>query len=419
MTKYKALESEIIDLSLKGLTNKKIAEKLINKYPEKNIGYSNACTEIGKITRKIKEENNIQFTETKTNQYNNNKTFLSAVKENGTIMNLQEYCEFYGLNSNDYKSHKLCTHAGGATYNLASKTTEDEIKIDIEKFKEHIENALSEVDTTFVKNETTPIKYKEGVIKLADLHFGALIKDLLKTHDYSSGILAKKLSETADMVNEIGFKKVHIHILGDLIESFTGLNHINSFKSLDTFEIGANAIKGCTLLLHKFLSKINNLGSIKIIAGNHDRTSSSNKEDVEGEAANLISWGLDLIGYDVEFHHFVIKHVVEDICHILTHGHHGISKKSTKDICWDYGEKGMFNLICEGHLHSIIEKLSVNQRKLFKTVKDDSVDHRRMNCPSFFTGNGFSETLGYTSNSGFVITFNNGKGIPHVWYMSV
>ena len=51
--------------------------------------------------------------------------------------------------------------------------------------------------------------------------------------------------------------------------------------------------------------------------------------------------------------------------------------------------------------------------------QDDAVDHRRMNCPSFFTGNYYSETLGYTSESGFVITEDNGQGVPNVFYYAV
>ena len=38
---------------------------------------------------------------------------------------------------------------------------------------------------------------------------------------------------------------------------------------------------------------------------------------------------------------------------------------------------------------------------------------------SFFTGNFFSESLGYTSESGFVITEDNGKGVPNVFYYAV
>ena len=238
--------------------------------------------------------------------------------------------------------------------------------------------------------------------------------------NFSINILANKLLESVDKINERNYEKVHIHILGDLIESFTGLSHKNTWKGLDKKMVGAEAVKLVVRILHEnFLSKIKNLDKVKVVAGNHDRVTSDNKEDVQGDAANLVCWGLNLIGYDIEFNPLVITHTVGNICHILTHGHHGISKKSTKQICWDYGIQGKYNLICEGHLHSIIQKLNINQRDGYQTFKDDSVDHKRINCPSFFTGNFFSESLGYTSESGFIITEDNGKGVPNIFYYAI
>jgi hypothetical protein len=43
---------------------------------------------------------------------------------------------------------------------------------------------------------------------------------------------------------------------------------------------------------------------------------------------------------------------------------------------------------------------SITGNKDFKLVKDDCVDNLRMTCRSYFTGNGYSEDLGYTSNAG-------------------
>jgi hypothetical protein len=255
---------------------------------------------------------------------------------------------------------------------------------------------------------------------VADFHLGSIVENLIRTKDYNLDILVKHLDTAAKEINQRDYKTVHVHILGDIIESFTGLSHINSWKSLDKNLIGAEAVKMSVKVLHEmFLSKIHNLGEVKIVAGNHDRVSSNNKEDVHGDAANLIAWGLDLVGYQVEFNPIVITHTVEGISHILLHGHLGISKKSTKQICWDYGVQGKYNLICEGHLHSIIQKLNVKQHEAFTTIQDDAVDHRRMNCPSFFTGNFYSETLGYTSESGFVITEDNGNGAPNVFYYTL
>jgi 3',5'-cyclic AMP phosphodiesterase CpdA len=249
-------------------------------------------------------------------------------------------------------------------------------------------------------------------LKWSDLHFGAYIRDLIKTPDYDSDILLDGLLESVNDANMLKFNKTHVHINGDLIESFSGLNHINSWMSLDKNQVGANSIMLCCDLLEKALVNIDNLGSIKIVAGNHDRLSKDNKEDVKGGAAELIAWGLKLKGFDVEFNSMVISHKVNEINHINLHGHLGISKQSTEYIILNYGIQGMYNLICEGHLHSIIEKLSAKQRSVFKMVSDDSIDYRRMNLQSFFTGNYYSETLGYTTNAGYSIFWDNGNGKP-------
>lgn len=341
---------------------------------------------------------------------------LSAWKTTGGLMNIQEYCKFYSLPYDDVKSYKLVSHTGVPFYNI--------------QFTEKV--ATNNLDTDFIKNvlratlemgynpKVKPVNnIKIGVVKIADLHYGAFVDNLLRTPDYNSNILAEKLEVAAEKINQYNFSTTHIHLVGDLIETFTGLSHINSWKSMDKNQIGAMAVKGCTKMLHEhFFSKIDNIGEIKIIAGNHDRVTSNKQEDEDGDAANLIAWGLKLMGYDIEFHSNILTHEVAGINHIILHGHNIVSKRPTKEIIWDYGKQGVFNLVTEGHLHSIIEKLTVNQRSGFKTTKDDSIDHRRIVCPSFFTGNSYSEKLNFFSHSGFMIV-ESYQGVPEISYKIV
>lgn len=336
---------------------------------------------------------------------------------NGRYFSIEEYCELFGIDINTIRSYRLLSNR---TYSLTFKPTHEaeELTIPLSEVKAEIKKYL---DTVVVgRSHSKPRTERVGVVKIADLHLGAYVDGLIRTKKYSIDILANLLSQTADEINQRGYKLVHIHLLGDLIESFTGLSHKNTWKGLDKAMVGAEAIKLVTKILHdNLLSRIDNLGEIKIVAGNHDRVTSDNKEDVQGDGASLIAWGLEMLGYNVEFNPLVIQHIVEGICHLLTHGHHSISKKSTQQLVLDYGKQGMFNLICEGHLHSIIERLSERQKENFQTVKDDAVDYRRMNCPSYFTGNFYSESLGYTSQSGFVITEDNGKGVPNVFQIAL
>lgn len=392
--------------------------------------YSELGSSVTRASKALCQELQIEYTDnlrrslsnhvsigTRTNQYEV-ESKMSALTVDGRLMDIDEYCEYYNIPRSHARSYKLVTHTGTPYYNIASNVIEEASYVSIDELKSLIQEGLSSVKLKH--NVVSKSTNKIGVVKIADLHLGAYVDNLIRTKDFSIDILAQKLYDAANMINERRYATVHVHVLGDIIESFTGLNHKNSWKGLDKAMVGAEAIKLVVRVLHdNFLSRINNLGEVKVVAGNHDRVSSDNKEDVWGGAANLVCWGLELIGYSVEFNPLVITHVVDGICHIITHGHHGISGKTTKQICWDYGVQGKFNLVCEGHLHSIIEKLSIRQRELFQVIKDDSVDHRRMNCPSFFTGNFYSESLGYTSQSGFVVTEDNGKGVPNVFYYAV
>lgn len=401
----------VSDLVQNGMQTTSAARKMCENF---GIPYTET------IGRDFRRFNSSLETSTETVQYRNDKESVknfTAIKKDGGLMTIEEYCLSYGLDISKIRSYKLVSHTNVPFYNIAFYQEITENLPSEEELKKLIKEGL---DSIKYEEKNIEVKTRIGVVKIADLHLGAYVDNLIKTKDFSIDILANKLYDAATEINNRNYSLVHVHILGDLIESFTGLSHKNTWKGLDKAMVGAEAIKLVVKILHdNFLSRINNLGEIKVVAGNHDRVTSDNKEDVQGGAANLVCWGLELIGYNVEFDPLVITHIVEGICHILTHGHHVLSKKSTKQICWDYGVQGMYNLVCEGHLHSIIQSLSINQRDNFNTIKDDSVDHRRITCPSFFTGNFFSESLGYTSESGFIITEDNGKGIPNVFYYAI
>ena len=388
--------------------------------PDGNAKYSINTKEWDKILEyRISQNTEKQIEESPNDNLTKSKPFILSAwnNTNGKILDINEYCIVHNLPRQDVRSYKLITHTAIPYYNIQFReNVSEEGQLDAEFVKLHLKIAL---DFKVDSKVSEPLGENIGVIKIADLHYGALVQNLLRTPDYNPNILAEKLSIAADKINSRNFDLVHIHFQGDLIESFSGLSHKNSWKSMDVNLIGAQAVKGCVELLHKhFLSKIINLADIKMVAGNHDRVTSDNKEDENGDAANLIAWGLDLIGYNVEFNPNIISHEVSGVNHIILHGHNIVSKRPTKEIIWDYGKQGVFNLVVEGHLHSIIERLSVSQRNSFQTTKDDSLDHRRVICPSFFTGNSYSEKLNFFSNSGFMIV-SSYNGQPEIDYRIV
>lgn len=348
----------------------------------------------------------VELPKKKKEKFEEKPFVLSAWSKDGYMMDIDTYCNCYKLPRADIKRYKLVSHTGTPFYNIEFKdnSVEDITDEDVETIKEFLK---SDVDRIYEYKS----KYnggKDGVLKWSDLHFGALIDNILHVKDFNKNILEDGLNDSVEVVNDLKFSTTHVHINGDLIESFSGLNHVNSWQSMDKDMIGANVIKMCSKMLHNVLVNVDNLGTVKIIAGNHDRTSKNNDEDVKGGGAELIAYCLELMGYNVEFHPYVISHYVDGINHINLHGDKGISKKSTEKIILDYGIQGKYNLINEGHLHSVIEKLSVKQRESFEIVKDDSILHRRFYLPSFFTGNYYSATLGYTTNPGYFIIWNRG-----------
>jgi hypothetical protein len=354
------------------------------------------------------------------NDYTKKKFVLSAWDDKkGEVLCLEDFCNKYNIDFSKVTSSKfLPYHYAHPTYHVVSsevKKGEDQ-SIDWEMVRQTL---LKEIKSVYTYKPTYHSSNIEGVLKWSDLHFGSYIRNVMHVQDFDKDILLDGLLDSIAVTNNYGFKKVHVHINGDLIESFSGLNHINSWMSMDKDMIGATAIKMCSKMLHTAFQKIDNLGKIKIVAGNHDRLSKDNKEDVKGGAAELICYCLELMGYDVEFHPYVISHFVDGINHINLHGDKGISKKSTEKIILDYGIQGEYNLINEGHLHSLIEKLSIKQRESFEIVKDDSILHRRFYLPSFFPGNYYSATLGYTTNPGYFIIWANKKKRPQFFNGSV
>ena len=391
------------------IRDKEIIKKL-NLKPNKSQRYRLDNFKIKEYYQILAEQQVKTESTTSDNDYKDT-FFLSAwCPKTNTILTIQEYCIKYNLPYSDISSFKfLPYHYKEPSYNIVFKDKQIEDNFNVEELKETLKN---EIVKTYKPKKQKELSDREGVLKWADLHFGAMIEGLVKTRDFNTQILKDGLLTSVEDFNSLSFAKRHVHIQGDLIESFTGLNHINSWHSMDSKMIGATVIKLCTKLLDEALSKINNLETVKIIGGNHDRISKDNKEDVKGGAAEIIAYCLVLIGYNVEFHPYIISHEVQGICYINLHGDKKVSSKTSEEIVSLYGANGKYNFITEAHLHSAIEKLTAIQRSKYKVIQDDKLMLRRLTLKPFFTGNYYSETLGYNTNAGYSIIWANNKGRP-------
>lgn len=304
--------------------------------------------------------------------------------------------------------------------------TNYQVKVWLKKRETTLDERMAEILPAIESYTPKFISHKSGsgvgVVSFADFHIGADIKNLLKTKDFNLDILIDYLHKATSIINKQGFKEVHVNLLGDFFESLSGMNHENTFKSLGTDMWGANVmIVANEIVGGHLLARINNLKSVNIISGNHDRMTASNKLDNTGEGGKVLWYMLtkDFPNIEIDYHNSVLTKEIDGVNYLLTHGDKGYSKKDFSKFVMDYGETGKYNLILEGHLHTRkTKKTMAFERKYYEDVEvvsyDDST-YRKIVVPSLFTGNWFSESLGFGGNAGFIITQNNGKGIPNVF----
>lgn len=109
-------------------------------------------------------------------QSENGKIMLANI--DGYLMDIQEYCEYYGLPHEDVKKYKLVTHSGsGAYYNVDFLTKTD--KNYLEVFKERLFQDMNNILKSPVNTKYTILEDgKLLVVDIADLHIGKYASQL-------------------------------------------------------------------------------------------------------------------------------------------------------------------------------------------------------------------------------------------------
>lgn len=245
----------------------------------------------------------------------------------------------------------------------------------------------------------------ELVISIADTHIGADVDGLRITRKFNRCVLEEYLITVAETANLKCAKEVTLVILGDLIESFSGNNHPDSWKNMDKNLVSAKLVIESYNILGNFFGKINNLKNIKIVGGNHDRAAANKKEDNEPTIAAIISYMLQekFSGeYNIEFDNLVLDHSLGDnIKIIISHGDNSILKKTGEMSLLDakvmeFGDPDKFNLILTGHWHS-------------RKINEDRSYARWYTTPSIFSGNNYSERNGWNAEPGFFLITEDKK----------
>jgi len=271
-------------------------------------------------------------------------------------------------------------------------------------FEDAILEYVAEAKEAPLVKKTRDVRTGNVIVHVCDLHVGAEIEEERNLPAFNADVIVNRLATIAKETNQRKAKKVTLVINGDLIETFTGLNHINSWKNIDKkYGYGTQATIKATEILTDFIGAVNNIERVVLIAGNHDRVTSSNKEDVVGEIIHWVHYILHARygkKFPVEWSKDVYPMTLDDCGFVFTHGHLAISKKNPDHIVNQYGFAGMFNLVVMAHLHS-------------RKINADHFHNRTIHAPSIFTGNNFSKNLGYSSLSGY-LEISVKEGLPIV-----
>ena len=391
--------------------------KIIKKYCEENkeLNHTELANKIKKekkvnqsvrtLRRKIAEERSFN----KINYEDHYSNGVLSYKGEKSITSLQEAIDFFDINTKKYNVAKYTVNSWDVAGKNGKRTNYQvkvflepkEVQIDFENVKKKLDKEISKF-----KIKKTP-GIGTAVITIADLHIGAKTKGLKLTDDYSYKIVIERLGEIASKVNSLNKKEVHLIMLGDFIESFTGMNHPNSWKGLEYEAYGAEVIINAYKIINAFIKSINNLSSINMVAGNHDRVTNSSKEDSFGDAAKLLHFMLEKdSSIPVDFDPIMLSKKIDGINYLMTHNHLGLGKRDIGKICFDYGDQSRYNVLLGGHWHSRVTKKYYSK----ESIVADEANYRAISVPSIFSGNFYSESNGWSSTSGYNIIENNGKG---------
>ena len=280
-------------------------------------------------------------------------------------------------------------------------------KIDFKRqqFETEILDYVSSLPKVINVPKSKASNIQDAVIHVCDIHIGAEIEEVKQNgrvtqQAFNADIALERLLKIADDANKKGSSNNVIVINGDIIETFTGLNHINSWKGIEKkYGYGTKATIKATQILEKFISATHNVSKVILISGNHDRTTSNNSEDVDGEIIYWVHFMLKAMFQNVieiEFSTDIHSLKLGNVGFLFTHGHLGLSKKDPSNLVLDYGfGEHIYHLIVEGHLHT-------------RKVKHDSLNRRVLVAPSIFTGNNYSKQGGWSTLPGYLYIFTQG-----------
>ncbi|MFN7465265.1 MAG: metallophosphoesterase [Planctomycetota bacterium] len=352
--------------------------------------------------------------------FENENTRELKAKTEKPITSLKEALDYFEVDTKIWKvvswnckswdtSMKIEKIKDGKIVHTPVKKTNYLVNVQLVKKENEIDyQKIYKIVNQFVKNDKINIvkteNFNAGVVALADIHAGLKIEKFTKhTQEYNVRKLTEYLTEIVTKTNQLGFKEVHVVILGDLVESVTGYNKIETLKEMEFGMTGGNLIIAAYELLHKMLSSINNLKHVYMVSGNHDRLTPEKPMDKDGGAAQIVAYMLSKT-VPTTWHPFIINTEIDNICYILNHGDHKIAKQDLGKVVFEYGDQSKYNVFLTAHLH-IRKSTKIFQEK--NTILSDTNKYRAVTVAPIVTGNRWAEENGYSCSPGFSIFVAN------------
>ena len=228
-----------------------------------------------------KDEDLSNNTDTNTNQYLSTNKGLSALKDNGQIMSIDEYCACYGIPREHVRTYKLVTHTGVPYYNVASSNVESNIE---ELFNEDFVNNLISKMINHSPNYVNQLvlKHTESedesamVIDCADIHIGKLAMAYETGEDYNLEIATQRVLEgfhgILNKAKNFDIKKIVLVIGNDVLHIDNAKSSTTSGTFQDSCTSLPNAFNVALDLYVKLLDSVVSEYEIEVIynPSNHD-----------------------------------------------------------------------------------------------------------------------------------------------------
>lgn len=141
---------------------------------------------------------------------------LSALRTDGKIMNIEEYCSYHNLPRAQIKNYKLITHTGIPYYNITSNTI---VLEDNDKFARELIEELKNYAPKFKPIKRSKPKREDShllVLDPADIHIGKLADSFETGEDYNSekAVIAAKSGVVGIIEKTQGFHIDQILFIG-------------------------------------------------------------------------------------------------------------------------------------------------------------------------------------------------------------